>query len=320
MRKFFLVFSLTIFISTSVFAEGDVTCMSQDSTALLKMVNEISNGIGKPIQKDGFHLTPYNLKIDNDCKKRLKVEDLERFYREAMSEGVACLDKLTRNGLGPLGREINSCLLKLFEDKTNPPKLLCGGWPFGENILAVGSFPGSAKRHPYLWLSPSITDFKKGDINENKGIMFHEMIHNCGFMHSEGVEVTMTCEECCFNKKLSKSQKQNACNICAGKYTNENDSHYVRELIDWSKDYPNWSLQQRERSLFIAIKYKNKDSLKILVENFLISDELKEKLIAILLQNDKTQLQKELMFFSNEHHAQLGSDRNFQHLLNLKKD
>lgn len=281
----FIICLLTVDASAQV-----ITCKNQHDFDFEKQLSSIGNILGKVTLKDGFYKTAYNLKIEEDCNKRVKISDLEKFYRETMSEGTLCLSRL--NKIGKLGDQNNSCLMKLFEDKQNPPKILCGNWPFCKDIYAVGSFPGSSRRHPYLWLSPSTTALMKTDPRELKATIFHEMLHNCGYTHSEGIEVTYTCEECCFNKSLSKDKLASACKICAGKYDSEYDIAYQKDLINWSKDYPGWGKDMRQQIYMAANRSKNLESFNLLLDQITMVKEEREALINIFKTNDENEKKK----------------------------
>jgi hypothetical protein len=245
--------------------------------------------------KDGYYRSFYNLKIEEDCKKRMDVQKLEVFYRLTMAESSSCLSKLSvvsKNGLKHL-----QCFNQLFKNRDNPPKLLCGGWPFGEDVYAVGSFPGSSRRHPYLWLSPKITTMIQSNPEELKATLFHETLHNCGHTHSEGIEVTYTCEECCFNQGLDPKKKESACRICAGVYQNENDPAYVRDLLFWSISYPNWGRDMRLRVLDAALASGELENVYQVLLETKLSSQNKDELKEILLKKDK----QKWAVFKNQH-------------------
>lgn len=288
--KLFIAFSLITKLFIGVASAEVITCKSQQDFDFQKQLNAIGNVLGKVTLKDGYYKTAYNLKIEEDCNKRVKISDLEKFYRETMSEGTLCLSRLSN--YGKLGDQNNACLLKLFEDKQNSPKILCGNWPFCKDIYAVGSFPGSSRRHPYLWLSPSTTVLMKTDPRELKATIFHEMLHNCGYTHSEGIEVTYTCEECCFNKNLSKDKLASACKICAGKYDNEFDLAYQKDLINWSKDYPGWGKDMRQQVYMAATRSKNLESFNLLLDQITMVKEEREALINIFQAKDDNEKKK----------------------------
>lgn len=278
---------------------------------LQNFFSNINNALSNIKAVNGYFVTSYNLKIDEDCKSRMPIKSLENFYRNTMAEGTQCLKKLS--SIGGEGLKNISCFEKLFQEKENPPKLLCGGWPFGNDIAAVGSFPGSSKRHPYLWLSPNISKEVYKNPVELKATIFHEMLHNCGYTHSEGIEIPYTCEECCFNSKLDDKKKAHACNICAGKYQNENDVEYVQALLAWSKDYPNWGSQMRSRTFEIALRNGNKESLNVILKDINLSEAQGSEL-AKILTSDKEHMAEKLIRFKKENPS-LENNSLFQKLL-----
>lgn len=266
-----------------------------------------------PVLKNGYYLTDYNLKIESDCNSRMPIKKISAFYSETMKEGRACLTNLSsQGGIGP---QINSCFDQLFADKKNPPKLLCGGWPFGKEIGAVGSFPGSSKRHPYLWLGPRLSELVQSNPNELRAIMFHEMIHNCGYLHSEGLEIAYTCEECCFNKKLPLDKKESACRICAGKYENEFSLDYQKDLLKWSQDYKTWGRDMR-RSVFMAANKKgNLESFELLI-SFITSEEKEKSVLRPIFLAKSAQNKKELILdFERTFPSSLASNEKLQQLI-----
>lgn len=288
--KLLLGLILLMFWYQSLMA-AEPTCLPKDpkdKTEFEKLFNNVSNTLSSTKPVNGYFLTSYNLKIEESCKERIPIKTLENFYRNTMSEGTLCLKNLS--SIGNESLKNIACFEQLFADKSNPPKLLCGGWPFGKDIWAVGSFPGSSKRHPYLWLGPEISKLINTNPGELKATIFHEMLHNCGYIHSEGIEIPYTCEECCFNNSLADSKKKSACNICAGKYQDPNDTEYVKELLSWSADYPGWGRDMRMTVLEVAINNKNKQNLEILLAETKLSENQKEELLSLLLFNDNEKI------------------------------
>lgn len=264
-------------------------------------------------QKDGFYLDSKNLKIESDCNERIPVRDLSRFYHQTMSEGRKCLDTLSIETKSK--PKINLCFDQLFADRTNPPKLLCGSWPFGKEIGAVGSFPGSSKRHPYLWLGPKSTELYLSNHKELKSIIFHEMIHNCGYLHSEGIELAYTCEECCFNNKLSVSKKESACRICSGIYSDEFNLDYQRDLLNWSRAYVTWGRDMRRSVFMAATKNKNIDSFELLLSEIIISEKEKGTLRTLFLTPNKPQQQNLIAEFEKLFAASLEKNEKLAQLI-----
>lgn len=303
--KLFLLLIIIISTSFSFARETDCSFVNGKPKVedfFLSIENVIANT--KPV--NGYVLTSYNLKIEENCKERIPLKDLENFYRITMSEGVQCLKNLSQ---GPEGQKNIKCFETLFADKENPPKLMCGGWPFGKDIYAVGSFPGSSKRHPYLWLSPDTSKLIKSNPKELKATIFHEMLHNCGYIHSEGIEVPYTCEECCFNNSLAADKKKNACNICAGKYQDDKDPQYVAELLGWSKDYPGWGRDMRTKVVYDAIDKKSNDNMAQILNETLLTISQKKELTEILFSNDKKLIKEKLKIFLGDKSAAIKNDR-----------
>ncbi|MBC7714718.1 MAG: hypothetical protein H7177_15335 [Rhizobacter sp.] len=293
--------SLLFTFSTNTFALDAKNCDQTPNFDFNKVLDQISKGLGKTTLKDGWYLTNYNLKIESDCTTRMKIPDLEKFYRNTMAEGTACMDRLSKKGIGKLGSVNNQCLVKLFEDKSNPPKLLCGGWPFGNDVWAVGSFPGSSKRHPYLWLSPNITKLAKENPLELQATIFHEMLHNCGYTHSEGIEIPYTCEQCCFSNDISADRKQSACNICGGKYSNEEDPAYIKDLFHWSKEHLSWGNDMRQRVYLASMRSKNTKTFTLVVNELGLASDQKNTLLKIFETKDAVARKNMLKDFSNKY-------------------
>ncbi|MBC7429753.1 MAG: hypothetical protein H7336_14145 [Bacteriovorax sp.] len=313
--KVLLVLTSLLFISSYSFARDKVDCLSTPNFDFNKILDQISTGLGKTSLKDGFYLTGYNLKIDADCANRIKIPDLEKFYRNTMAEGTACMDRLTSSGIGKLGSVNNQCLVKLFENKSNPPKLLCGGWPFGNDIWAVGSFPGSSKRHPYLWLGPNITKLIKDDPMELKATIFHEMLHNCGYTHSEGMEIPYTCEQCCFSNDLSADRKKSACNICGGKYSNEEDPAYIKDLFHWSKLHLSWGNDMRQRVYLTSMRSGDKQTFVLVINELNITNEQKDFLVKVFEAKDPAVKKTMLTDFSKKYQEAIPANLPLKSLL-----
>lgn len=264
-------------------------------------------------QKDGFYLDDKNLKIETDCKERLPVRELSRFYHQTMQDGKKCLKDLSTSG--PVGEQIISCFDQLFADQGNPPKLLCGSWPFGKEIGAVGSFPGSSKRHPYLWLGPKLPDLYRHNPQELKSIIFHEMIHNCGYLHSEGLEIAYTCEECCFNKILPSDRKDSACRICSGKYENEFSLDYQRDLLNWSQGYKTWGRDMRRSVFMAATKKENLNSFELLLSYVTVVEKEKSFLRPIFLSRSAQNKKALILEFEGTFASSLSSNDKLQQLI-----
>lgn len=297
------LFILSLF-SLQVHAQ-ERPCHSSKSSDIEKFFQTMNASLGQTKLEKGFYLTAYNLKIEENCKERMPIKTLESFYRKTMAQGEACLEGLSK--FGPEPQKNLSCLKALFDDKKNPPKIFCGGWPFGNDISAVASFPGSSKRHPYLWLSPHISKLYKSDPQELSATIFHEMLHNCGHQHSEGMEIPSTCEECCFNTKLEASKKQSACNVCAGKYASENEVGYAKDILNWSKDYPNWGPTNRMRLIQVGVDNRNLALLKVVIAESELKKIDQEKLVEILLIADVAEKKRRFQDFAREH--QLGNHK-----------
>lgn len=294
LKKISIQLLLSSILPVAVFANDCVMCKTTDGATFNKNLEQISTILGKTTLKDGFYLTNYNLKIDAECAQRMKISDLENFYRKTMLEGTACIDKLTNTNFGSKENPNSTCFQKLFADKDNPPKLLCGGWPFGKDVWAVGSFPGSSKRHPYLWLGPEMSNLSKSNPSELKAIIFHEMLHNCGHTHSEGIEITYTCEQCCFADEISEDLRKSACNICGGKYSDENDPNYIKDLLKWAKVRSRWRQDMLQRVFLTAKRSQNKETFKLILEDInLVSSE--QQALIKLFENQNPQQKKELL-------------------------
>lgn len=266
-----------------------------------------------PVLKNGYYLTDYNLKIEADCSERVPVNKLSQFYQMTMNEGRACLARLTN--YGDQGNQINSCFDQLFTDKKNPPKLMCGGWPFGNDIGAVGSFPGSSKRHPYLWLGPRLKNLLQNDPNELKSMVFHEMIHNCGYLHSEGIEAAYTCEDCCFNKNLASDKKEIACRICGGAYKNEFDIEYQKSLLIWSSDSLVWGRDMRRNVFMAANKSQRLDSFELLLSHITNNEKEKQFLRPIFLERSQQTKKNLISEFEQNFMMTLTSNIKLQQLI-----
>lgn len=198
-----------------------------------KIVGAIKNNF-KPSEKDGLLITDFGFAISPSCIAKYGEEKILANLRESILEGTACMLK---NAKGPMAEITIQRLGSLLSNNKNPVKLYCDKSGCWDGTAALGSLPTS-KDHPYIHLSPLYPYLDNS--KHFKAIIFHELMHNCGYNHNHSVDLSTLCQYCCFqnNSGINANAIESACTICGGKYKEANDPEYIAELAKWAKYSP----------------------------------------------------------------------------------
>ena len=195
-----------------------------------------------------FHKTKYGVLVDKQCTKRVSKKYFEGNLLLSYQKGVSCLKKLGTKASNDILQRIN----KLFKDKNNPPKIFCGesefevkkkglSWKTAKAYASPNkTFEFHGMQHPFISLDP------KGSWNFNEydmqGTLFHELLHNTGFIHTETIERPYSCQSCCFNLmdkpnlymnlgKNAQKEKDAACKLCKSEYEGITDKKYIKDFV-----------------------------------------------------------------------------------------
>lgn len=191
------------------------------------------------------------LQVHKSCFKNFGEKTFVKMFKNAMDKGLSCLTDLARQNpkdsiKGEISNLINQFNIQL-SGKVKPISVIChekkADWGSGEIAhasIAQTKASGLNVEHPFVSLNPKMkTNFfgvvKDGPPkDELEGIIFHEMIHNFGYTHQTGLDMSYACETCCFMD--DSKGKQSACNICRGNYEDNMDPKYIRDLARLSRD------------------------------------------------------------------------------------
>ena len=164
------------------------------------------------IYKDEFlvhyQYEEYKFAVDAQCRQ-LDSDgiSLPMIVVESLTTGLQCLDHL-----GYAASKNADKIRAMFSSSgdSQRPKFYCSdSWVHlgqGWDTLAHASVDdvnnkelrdGHWLLHPYISLAPS-TSLEAPSIS---GLIFHELLHNLGYLHTEHIEYSYSCEQCCFFDK-----------------------------------------------------------------------------------------------------------------------
>ncbi len=201
---------------------------------------------------NGFYEFTPGVNIHKSCLDNFGDENFETLMRNSLDKGMSCLSELGTNNKetgakGEIANIINLLNIQL-SGKVRPTSVICHQKDYSWDGTIANASVGSNKlkslgiNGPYVSLNPKM---KSGFLNsikngpprdELEGIVFHELLHNLGYRHGHGIDVSYGCEVCCFSE--NKSAKVSACNICLGAYDpkNEIDPNYLRDMATLSSE------------------------------------------------------------------------------------
>ncbi len=227
--KFFLFFLL---IST-MFVTGIDSSFAGSDVELLKSLgfDFVLDSAAKNSKKNsqGYNVFGMGIAVDDSCYKVYPKNKMPDVIQKMLVQGLACMKKVERGENSK--RDIES-FRKMLLNKANPPKLECDK-DLPDSAFAIGSSPGHSRRHPYILLAAFANKKFSRETEFFQGVVFHEMLHNIRyFHHPDDLEVTSSCEECCFGK-LDGAKKEAACRVCGGAFETLDDPDYIKSLLVW---------------------------------------------------------------------------------------
>ncbi|MFP5385034.1 MAG: hypothetical protein ACLGHN_03085 [Bacteriovoracia bacterium] len=214
-------------------------CNQADS--LLSTINDLADSALDAVSlSDDYVLTKWGHQIHKSC---LEGDDGGWFLLQterAISEGLSCLDGLSKNGGRGAGR--NLTLLNSLLSRKNV-QIICNepGYDWGEGTVAHATSSGKDDKaflkHPGISMNPRIlTDYKSNGpngITEFKKTIFHEQLHNLGYLHNHDIEYPYACETCCFPENENSAVTEAACKVCSGNYAGNTDIAYIRDITSF---------------------------------------------------------------------------------------
>jgi hypothetical protein len=200
---------------------------------------------------EGFVPTNFGYKIDSHCFKRWGNR-FGQMVKSTMQKGLQCMLDLDKYK-NPKTMSMTGALRNSFELtqllKTNEVSIVCSETDYSwEGVAGHASTTSDAKiekppvKHPFLSINPTYPKNEKrptlSEFFDFKKTIFHEQLHNLGYLHGHDVEYPYACESCCFDEvdEMDEEDKpdpvqQSACNICTGDYTSEVDENYIRDIV-----------------------------------------------------------------------------------------
>lgn len=186
---------------------------------------------------DEFERTGWGHLVHKSCL----TTDREWFLNnteKAIKEGLSCLSNLATNGGMGAGRNFAS-LTNLLEQAN--VQIICNeysyDWSGGTIAHATTSTEtlNTTLKHPGISVNPDkIRAYRsEGDAGTNEFVrtMFHEQLHNLGYLHGHDVEYAYSCEKCCFpDSGDSQDARDISCKICSGNYNSAMDISYLRDF------------------------------------------------------------------------------------------
>lgn len=192
---------------------------------------------------DEFHTSSWGHKIHKSCLDKGDKDWFLKNTEKAIKQGMSCLARLSSSG-GKGAARNHVSLSNLLQQKN--VQVICNeaGYDWGSATLAHATTSKSDKssqlKHPGISFNPAaVADFRKkgksGDL-EFVSTMFHEQLHNLGYLHGHDVEYPYTCEKCCFpGDDDSEEVKSIACKICSGNYGGSNDVAYLKDITSFGQ-------------------------------------------------------------------------------------
>ena len=185
---------------------------------------------------DEFESAPWGHQIHKSCLEAGSRNWFLENTKKAMEEGLACLSRLAGSG-GKGAAKNHASLTNLLKQKN--VQIICHDEKYDwSDTLAHATTSkadtGSLLKHPGISVNPKYKkEFKrkgKGGALDFKKTIFHEQMHNLGYLHGVDVEYPYACERCCFpSAKDSKELVDAACRVCSGNYKGSSDISYVKD-------------------------------------------------------------------------------------------
>lgn len=223
--KLFLVFLFFRAILTSYAEETYICETTSSSYSLLRNlegIKQIFTAAMIPGIASDKYMLPFGVKVETSCRKLLEGKGVDEAIQGALKQGLQCLSNLNGTQSQKAILNINALLL----DRSKPPTLFCSIDP------STGAGEASLPPAPPIIYIDGKDYTKQDDIRKFQTTYFHELLHNAGFGHGEGFEMSYTCEDCCFNTdQQSIKIREAACRACGTKSDDPTDDQYAKDLV-----------------------------------------------------------------------------------------
>lgn len=227
----------TEFQTSSDINQHNDDCEEPDTLSVL-----IDTGLTAARMSEPFVTTSWGHQIHQSCLNQSNRDWFLKMAENSMKTGLSCLDKLAqKGGRGAAGNKAS--VENLLNQKN--VQIICdeNDYDWGEYTLAHATTSNTDKeqrlRHPGISFNPKylMKSFTGGKDGERKimSTLFHEQLHNLGYLHGHDIEYSYTCGTCCFPEDdVSKEARESACKICSGNYTNPLDISYIRDISSYA--------------------------------------------------------------------------------------
>ncbi len=226
-------------------------------TYSIKLYQEVQNAVDCPPRDPFTDLRILSQKLGGkgpghtvhpSCNQKWGEGTFSEALSSGIDRGVQCLKELSQEnfekGVSPNVAYTNLTNLD-FLLRDNKVSIVCHERDYKwKNVLAHASaflmdeIKGLGVTHPFISLNPRDPKSKgrptENEIEVLQKTLFHESLHNLGYLHVKDIEFAYACEDCCFGKK-DNAKKKVACRICAGNYSDSSDKKYLQDMIEWSK-------------------------------------------------------------------------------------
>jgi hypothetical protein len=175
----------------------------------------------------------YEIFINFDRKCSDEGFDIAKWrpvIESAFREGIACQRKLGTKTAVDHERRLKA----LISNERQPLNFFCGASD-PDIPFPSGRTDPNSKDFPSIAIPPELFLEATKDERETKSKLFHELFHNLGYKHGEGIDFPYLCDSCCFpDKGLSANDalKARTCEMCAGKTLDPNRRDYISNLTD----------------------------------------------------------------------------------------
>ncbi len=288
----------------------------------LPILNEVSETAFKAAAElsEGLLPTDFGHNIDKSCISKWGV-GFPGIVKDSIERGLKCLSKLAKEssnteGISGAARNYRDIEKILSQKKVS---LICSeddySWT-GTRAHASTSekdeIKGLGISHPFISLNPKYPENKKAATKEEiegiKKTIFHEQIHNLGYLHGHGVEYAYTCGACCFDDYGGDEGKKAACKICTGDYKNASGKKYLEDMVNFSKLTYNEDLGQEVSINFLKENPKSMSGMANLAK---ISSNLFNPIgyhLALIVENRNKVISKEDQLLLEEAKAKRPED------------
>lgn len=233
----------------------DLQCLSVKLDKSISSVDQLLENFTPVLNKlsQGFTGLIPGVQIHESCFENFSKKSFSKLTENALKKGLSCLNDLAKKDQSKALKSEIPNLLNFFDAQLSGKKkdisILCHEkqYDWDPSTIAHASTditsPKGLKEisHPYVSINPKIHTGLFGAIidgpsskDEMEGIIFHEMIHNFGYVHGSGIDITYGCETCCFSD--DKLAKKSGCNLCAGTYKSDLDPKYIRDLSIYTNE------------------------------------------------------------------------------------